>query len=332
MIQPEDEGLLFDIIGDIHGYVDELRALLQKLGYRQGSSDGGAYRHPEGRQAIFVGDFIDRGVNNLETVAVVRAMVACGSGLAVMGNHEYNAILYHTPDPQRPGEFLRPQIAKNQKQHQTFLSEMALKPDEAEDALAWFRKLPVFLDFDSFRIIHACWHNSSIAAIKPLLSQDNVMSEELLLRSAREGSVEFNALEILLKGPELQLPDGMTFCDPDGHLRDHIRLQWWHSTAQNYRQAAHVQSERDLLLLPDIALEAGTMEQFMVVGSKIYIGHYWLSGSPKQLSPQVSSVDYSIAKGGKLCALRLGKKEAGGNAWFTVDRLSSGCRAEQRYR
>ena len=47
----------YDIIGDIHGHADKLEAMLRTLGYRR---TAGAWRHPD-RQAIFVGDFVDRG-------------------------------------------------------------------------------------------------------------------------------------------------------------------------------------------------------------------------------------------------------------------------------
>ena len=46
---------MYDIIGDIHGHAAELKALLEKLGYRE---QDGAYRHPD-RRAVFLGDFID---------------------------------------------------------------------------------------------------------------------------------------------------------------------------------------------------------------------------------------------------------------------------------
>ena len=78
----------YDIIGDIHGHADALTALLRRMGYRE---RGGAWRHP-GRQALFIGDFIDRGPGQLESVRIVRGMVEAGTALAVMGNHEFNAI------------------------------------------------------------------------------------------------------------------------------------------------------------------------------------------------------------------------------------------------
>ena len=83
----------YDIIGDIHGHSEKLTSLLKQLGYRHHL---GAWRHPE-RSAIFVGDFIDRGPGQLETIRIVREMLDAGTALAVMGNHEFNAIAWYTP-------------------------------------------------------------------------------------------------------------------------------------------------------------------------------------------------------------------------------------------
>ena len=94
----------FDIIGDIHGCADKLTGLLTQLGFRQ---SGGVFRHPE-RQALFVGDLIDRGPQQIESLEIVRSMVDGGAARVTMGNHEFNAIAYATPDPRTHGEFLRP--------------------------------------------------------------------------------------------------------------------------------------------------------------------------------------------------------------------------------
>ncbi|MEU7417607.1 polynucleotide kinase-phosphatase [Streptomyces antibioticus] len=71
----------FDIIGDIHGCSAELEALLGKLGYTDGV-------HPEGRQAVFVGDLVDRGPDSPAVLRRVMAMVKSGDALCVPGNHE----------------------------------------------------------------------------------------------------------------------------------------------------------------------------------------------------------------------------------------------------
>jgi protein phosphatase len=71
----------FDVIGDIHGCSTELEALLGKLGYVDGV-------HPEGRQAVFVGDLVDRGPDSPGVLRRVMSMVASGDALCVPGNHE----------------------------------------------------------------------------------------------------------------------------------------------------------------------------------------------------------------------------------------------------
>ena len=83
----------YDVIGDVHGQDLKLKALLAELGYRVRA---GAYRHPAGRVAVFVGDLIDRGPGQVEVLEIVRRMEAAGSARVVMGNHELNAIGYAT--------------------------------------------------------------------------------------------------------------------------------------------------------------------------------------------------------------------------------------------
>jgi protein phosphatase len=91
-----DEHGPFDIIGDIHGCMDELAELLGQLGYKQAtdSSDGtvSAYRHPEGRRAVFVGDFVDRGPRSLDVVRTAMEMVKAGTSFAVPGNHDVKLV------------------------------------------------------------------------------------------------------------------------------------------------------------------------------------------------------------------------------------------------
>ncbi len=83
-----DEHGPFDIIGDVHGCVHELRALLARLGYAPNDAASGAYAHPEGRKAFFVGDLTDRGPGSVETLDLARAMVDRGTAFAVPGNHD----------------------------------------------------------------------------------------------------------------------------------------------------------------------------------------------------------------------------------------------------
>lgn len=74
----------FDIIGDVHGCFPELMRLLDTLGY---TAADGSVRHPDGRQAVFLGDITDRGPDSVSAMMLVEAMVRHGAALYVPGNH-----------------------------------------------------------------------------------------------------------------------------------------------------------------------------------------------------------------------------------------------------
>ena len=112
--------VVYDIIGDIHGHAGPLKRLLDRLGYVESA---GVWRHPS-RRALFLGDYIDRGPEQVEVVRIVRAMVDAGEALAIMGNHEFNAVAWATPDPHQAGAYLRPHSAKNRHQHRAFLDQV----------------------------------------------------------------------------------------------------------------------------------------------------------------------------------------------------------------
>src|SRR5690242_4302142 len=78
----------FDIVGDIHGCFDELRELLEKLGYLVSTADEMEIAHPQGRKVVFLGDLVDRGPNIPGVIRLVRAAVKAGTGLCVAGNHD----------------------------------------------------------------------------------------------------------------------------------------------------------------------------------------------------------------------------------------------------
>ena len=82
----------FDLIGDVHGCLDELLELLTRLGYQPDA--GAGLRHPEGRRVIFLGDLVDRGPKVVETVSLARRMVEAGQALCVPGNHDVKLLRY----------------------------------------------------------------------------------------------------------------------------------------------------------------------------------------------------------------------------------------------
>jgi protein phosphatase len=79
----------FDIIGDVHGCLDECVQLLRQLGYRvEGTREAPTVTPPEGRRTVFVGDLVDRGPDSPGVLRLVMAMVADGTAFCVPGNHD----------------------------------------------------------------------------------------------------------------------------------------------------------------------------------------------------------------------------------------------------
>lgn len=292
----------YDIIGDIHGQADKLEALLLSMGYR---TQSGAYRHPD-RKAIFVGDFIDRGPRQVDTYRLARRMVEADSALAILGNHEFNAIAWYLPDPESAdaNHFLRPRHGelgvKNRTQHSAFLSEVEGTPLHSE-IIDWFLTLPLWLDLPGLRVVHACWHDGYIAKLEPLLGKDRTLTPELMVRASRSDDPVFMAVEGLTKGLEVALPAGYTFQDKDGHERRNVRIRWWDEQASSYRDLALMPDE-DRASLPDIHMSDVKLSYDQ--RKPVFFGHYWMQGEPTLQNDRMACVDYSAGKGGPLVAYR----------------------------
>jgi len=306
----------YDVIGDIHGNGETLSALLTKLGY---ALNDGVYRHAT-RQAIFIGDFIDRGPHQREVVDVARSMVEAGSALAVMGNHEFNAIAYATPDGES-GDYLRPHSVKNNRQHEAFLREYPFDSRRHRDVIAWFKTLPLWLELDGLRVIHACWDQGLISRILEHQGS-NALAEDLLHASSRRGNWQFEAIETLLKGKEVPLPGGTSFQDKEGTVRHNIRVRWWDRGATSYQQA-YMGPESARTHIPEDEIAGDHLIEYSHEEPPVFLGHYWLEGTPRLLARNIGCVDYSVAKpGGKLVAYRWdGERELTDGKFVSVERL-----------
>lgn len=281
----------YDIIGDVHGDYDKLIKLLEKLEYKRsnGSWD------KDGHQAIFVGDLIDRGPRQIDTVALVRKMVENGSALCILGNHEFNAIAWLTPDPNHPNAFLRAHDKPgNKMQHKAFLDEVEGKPIHHE-FIEWFKTLPLWLDLGVIRIVHACWNNGYMSQLlsDPDFHKGNTINDGLWIRSNKEGNQVFYALEGICKGLEVELPTGYHFLDREKQRRNKLRIKWWENNFSSYRNAALVPTEI-LLNIPDILMEEDSRIT-PYEGVPVFFGHYGLRGIPKLLGSNIACVDYSAS-------------------------------------
>lgn len=290
----------YDIIGDIHGQADKLHALLSRLGYVDRT---GAYRKA-GHTAIFVGDFIDRGPQQVQTVMTVRRMVDAGTAMAVMGNHEFNAMAWHTKNPSVAGEYLRPHTGpwgeSNRKQHAAFLAEVEGNPALHAELINWFFTLPLWLELQDLRVVHACWHQGYMNQLQQVLTQDLRLTPESLQWASTEGHIAYVTVEGLTKGLEAPLPHPHSFHDKDGHVRRNVRLRWWDESATDFRNLALMSKELSDQI-PDIDVPAHLRAAYDGL-KPVFFGHYWMNGLPRRQSRHAACVDYSAGKDGPLVA------------------------------
>ncbi len=287
----------YDLIGDIHGHAYELKKILAQMGYVRDKAD--IYRHPEGRQVIFCGDLIDRGKDVREVLRIVRGMVDNGSALMVMGNHEYNMICYHT---WVDGHFLRPHTAKNAEHISATLKAFVNHRDEWLDYVEWFKTIPLYLELEGLRVVHACWDQQCIDYLENKLDGQLLTPRFLYLASIVD-SPAYCAVENVLKGWEAELPEGQVFYDKGGHARRFSRICWWPIEGNTWRDVSigmpynHPLNEREF--------EAGLPGPVYGAQEKpVFFGHYWMKGTPQLLADNICCLDYSVAKGGDLVAYR----------------------------
>jgi hypothetical protein len=291
---------MYDIIGDIHGYATELKALLTKMDYQELD---GVWQHPE-RRVIFLGDFVDRGPEQVESVQIARSMVESNNALAVMGNHEFNAVAWATPDPQYPGDYLRPHTDKNLNQHKAFLDQVGEGSKLHCSMIEWFKTLPVYLDLPELRVVHACWHPKYLGMADQFTDDQNRLLPHVWEASSRKGSDAYNTIEHLLKGLEIALPLGHHFLDKEKNKRTNVRAQWWRTEQLTYRDLAMVPSS-EIEKIPHDPVAEHILPGYD--GKKpVFVGHYWRTGEPAPLTEHIACLDYSVAgeNGGKLCAYR----------------------------
>jgi len=295
----------YDIIGDIHGHADALEQLLQKMGYRRHQ---GIYQNPS-RKVVFLGDFIDRGPKIRETLHLVKDMVDAGFAHAIMGNHEYNAVCFATPNSQKGG-FFREHTIKEIGQHEQTLKQFKHFQEEWRDFLTWFKHLPMFLEFPNFNVVHAYWNAQHIAWLKAHYHPESGgLSEAFLFQCSEEGdalnpNVAYTAVEETLKGAEMRLPDNAFMVDKEGNIRYECRLKWWAKTKGTMGEG--------LMECPDSIKSQPMPEKYRAIFTSdkpIFFGHYWLKGTPEEVNPSAICLDYSIAKDGKLTAYQFDQKQ-----------------------
>lgn len=219
-----------DVIGDVEGHLAALENLAIELGY----DITRGWRHAEGRIAVFLGGLIGSGHDNVEVAELVIELCRSGRALCLLGASEHDLVSrrlrlpgYDQPQERPPDPSLR---------------------ERWDPVIDFFQELPMGIELPDLRILHGCWHRSSVERLRPVLGlepgDDDDMQTPRWLRSRTTLRSPFTASglveglptetgddvvgaphEVLLKGP--QVPTAIFYVDSDGHRRHDRYPLWW---------------------------------------------------------------------------------------------------------
>ncbi len=250
----------YDLIGDVHGHADLLSALVEKLGY---SRKGLVYEHPQGRKLVFVGDLLNRGPDSAGVLKVVRKTWEEGNAYVALGNHEFRIL----------------QLSSMNK---------GLPDTSYEPFVPWLKTLPLFLDLEDIRVVHAAWHISSIS----LISQAPVPDNSFMQATFVKNSPERKAVDHILKGVKANLPEGSILRDRFGIVRQKGRLRWWEDLkGKPFAEALFSPMYGNSLEeIPDTK-DIDKVEPYPKDDKPVFIGHYCLEPHIPKINDNVICID-----------------------------------------
>jgi hypothetical protein len=307
----------YDIIGDVHGYYDELVELLCKMNYKYDEKVG--YYH-EDRIAIFVGDLIDKGPKIRETLQLVKQMCKNNNAKCIMGNHEYNGVNFWDLKKDGTG-YYRTHNHTNILQHVKTIETFKNNLVEWETYMDWFKTLPIIFETDRFRVVHASYHPllpKLMEQIQKLYKSSDKNNNQTILEIGRDnchwdidGVKVSEIIESTLKGIEILLPNNNSFKDNAGIIRTKSRVKWWVKPLENYYQNYLEDMTLKQVDVDGIYIEEDKIKMFYQNGygdneKIVFFGHYCLDvdGPPKPFKKNVCCLDYGISKKKRLVAYR----------------------------
>jgi hypothetical protein len=217
------------VVGDVHGEFQALLNLMTALGY---SDDG---THQDGRRLVFVGGLTDRGPDSPGVVRFVDRMLEAGLAQCVLGNHDLN-ILSGLRKYDNGWFFGEKFIFEGHEIVQQLADDVV-----RAQTLELFRKLPVALERDDLRIVHAYWDQPSVDSIrgesdavalfefhKARIKAHNQTNPDWDCHDRDLNQQLLNPVRLLTSGPEQK---AQTPFVASGRTRYLKRVKWWENQA-----------------------------------------------------------------------------------------------------
>jgi hypothetical protein len=274
---------MYDIIGDVHGYAQLLKKLLIELGYKKTSS---GYSNP-GRKAVFVGDFVNRGPQIRKSFRMIRTMVENGNAMAILGNHEINLIISYLKNQNDIFQSGDISVLKT-------VDDFAGYPDEWNDHLKWLRTLPLFLELDGIRVVHACWSDEAVEYLKLNLPSGKIKKEFFLKMYKNPGSQLAQNVWLLTKGIHFKLPGDLKLKSNKGVSPRSFRLRWWEEPAGKTFEELSFENK---FQLPDYTIPSQILPATLPYSEKnppLFFGHFCRANGPHLIRPNLCCIDACV--------------------------------------
>lgn len=184
--------------------------------------------------------------------------------------------------------------------------QFANYPHEFKEYLDWISHLPLFIDMPHFRVVHACWDDHYVDKYQRIYGTNHI-SPEVILKSTDLDSFEGLAVDRLLRGTSLELPDQQVIRSRDGFERRYFRTKFWADTPQTYGDVVFQPDPLPENLIQRVLSEheKSQLTYYPSHAKPVIFGHYWLQGRPKPVKHNICCLDYSAVKYGRLVAYRI---------------------------
>ena len=216
-----------DIVGDVHGEIDALHDLLRHLGYAKDGS------HPENRRLVFLGDLTDRGPDSPAVINLVKQFVEDGHAQCVLGNHDLNILLGHRKHDNHWFFGEEWPLGDSPEPTPAVLADDAIR----QNVLDFFQTLPLALERDDLRAVHACWNDDMIEIVRQhadakALYEDYKNQIKADLQTQPELDEHERELQLQNRNPAKVITSGIEKKADEpfhasGKLRYLDRLHWW---------------------------------------------------------------------------------------------------------
>jgi hypothetical protein len=326
----------YDIIGDVHGHATELKGLLNSLGYKE--DENGCFSHAsKSRMAIFLGDVIDKGDEQFETIDIVKKMQESGNAKFVLGNHEMDLLLYYTNDA-KTGTYYGKSNEKIATKTACFRDAFKGRLKERAEVLKWLEKQPLFLknegkdvfsfseassftlpnntdsielkpnDTKGFNAIHASWNTQALKQLDKFLEKDNHVSKSFWKNAIKENSPEKQLLQSILEGETIDVG------------KKEARVNWLDNDSSSSLADKALITDKKKRKVEDKNIDTYTYSKDEPF---VFFGHY--SKDEKPHGKNGICIDGAIAKEKKLIAYSVNKgdKQINPNQFTIVDSCKS---------